>query len=97
MSDLKTETTASTGGEASALKPLLCGCGREVRYSHIKDGKKVMSCNKRVVCLTYDQQFERIRELKSESDRYKKALQKIVEINGMDYEYKAWAKEVLPT
>jgi len=47
----------------SALKPLLCGCGREVRYSHFKDGQEVMSCNKYAVCLTYEEQQEKLSEL----------------------------------
>ena len=28
----------------------LCSCGREGRYSHLKEGKEVMSCNKYRVC-----------------------------------------------
>ena len=28
----------------------LCSCGREGRYSHIIEGKEVMSCNKYRVC-----------------------------------------------
>lgn len=47
----KTELNNAT---ASALLPaagLLCGCGRPVQYSH---GDK-HSCNKRVVCPTYDE------------------------------------------
>ncbi len=51
--------------DESELKPLLCGCGKEVRYSHFKDGKEVMSCNKYTVCLTYDEQREKLQELQS--------------------------------
>lgn len=47
------------------LIPLLCGCGREVRYSHRVDDKEVMSCNKHVVCLTYEEQREKLSDLQS--------------------------------
>jgi hypothetical protein len=72
-----------------------CGCGGKLRYSHFIEGKEVLSCNKYAVCLTYDEQFSRIRELNNEALRYKSALQKITDVNGMDYEYKAWAKDAL--
>lgn len=78
-------------------KEPLCGCGRRLRYSHSKDGEELMSCNKYAVCLTYDEQFERVKELSNEMFRYKNALQKIVDVNGTDYEYKAWAKEAIAT
>lgn len=81
----------------SDLNVLLCGCGGRLRYTHFKDGKEVMSCNKYIVCLTYNEQLERIKELSNEMLRYKNALQKIVDVNGMVYEYKAWAKEGLTT
>ena len=45
------------------LTQLLCGCGREFRYSHFKDGEELMSCNKRTICLTYDEQREKLTEL----------------------------------
>ena len=80
--------------DESELNALLCGCGRRLRYSH--SGQR-MSCNKYAVCLTYDEQSERIRELSNDILRYKNYLQKIVDVNGMDYEYKAWAKECLDT
>lgn len=73
----------------------LCGCGREVRYSHGPIDSGVMSCNKRVVCMTYEEQELMINKLESENLMYKGALEKIVEVNGMDYEYRAWAKQVL--
>ena len=76
---------------------VMCGCGGKLRYSHFVDGKEVMSCNKYVVCLTYDEQFRKITELTNELLKYKAALSKIVVVNGMDYEYKAWAKEALCT
>jgi len=73
----------------------LCGCGRGLRYSHMVDDKEVMSCNKYDTCLTYDEQAERIKELSHENIRYKHGLRRISETSGMDYEYKAWAKEAL--
>jgi hypothetical protein len=79
------------------LSALLCGCGRKVRYGHFKDGEQVMSCNKYAVCLTYDQQFDLIKELQNKSLRYENTLKRIVKVNGMDYEYKAWAKAAIDT
>ena len=83
--------------DESELKPLLCGCGGKLRYSHFIDGEEVMSCNKYAVCLTYQEQFEKINSLNNEMLRYKAGLSKIVTVNAMDYEYKAWAKEALNT
>ena len=48
----------------SELMPLLCGCGRPVRYSHFKDGVKVGACNKYTVCLTYDEQRDKLQEIR---------------------------------
>ena len=73
-----------------------CGCGGELRYSHSVGGKiERMSCNKYGVCLTWEQQHNKILEMMKIMARYEKALQKIVDISAMDYEYKAWAKEGL--
>jgi hypothetical protein len=69
----------------------LCGCGNPTRYSHVVKGIEKMSCNKYIVCPTYD-------ELLAHSRRcllYEVTLQQIVDINAMDYEYRTWAKNVL--
>jgi hypothetical protein len=71
----------------------LCGCGRELRYSH--GSLDVMSCNKYAVCLTYAEQYEQIKLLKIENLKYQEVLEKIVKVNAMDYEYKAWAKQAI--
>jgi len=71
----------------------LCGCGRKLRYSH--SSLDVMSCNKYTVCLTYAEQYELIKILKIENIKYKESLEKIVRVNAMDYEYKAWAKQAI--
>ena len=71
----------------------LCGCGRKLRYSH--GYLDVMSCNKYAVCLNYDEQAKLIEELKSKNRKYESALDKIVTVNGMDYEYKSWARAAL--
>ena len=73
----------------------LCGCGRSVRYCHFTDGVERMSCNKYEVCKTYEELSDESSELRGEMLRYKNALQAIVTVNAMDYEYKAWAKEAL--
>ena len=72
-----------------------CPCGKQGRYSHNRGGKQVPSCNKHVVCLSYKEQTEKINYLYAKKVRYEIALEKIVRINGMDYEYAAWAKEAL--
>lgn len=70
-----------------------CGCGRDLRYSH--GSLDVMSCNKYVVCLTYEEQEGLIKKLTSKVNLYKSTLSKIVRVNVCDYEYKAWAREAL--
>ena len=73
-----------------------CGCGREGRYTRAgEDGLNIWACNKYQRCPTYEELTERTKSLQISELRYKTALQKIVGVNGMDYEYKAWAKEAL--
>ena len=69
-----------------------CGCGGQLRYMH---GQDRMSCNKYAVCPTYDELFEQLRAERAKSGIYGVALEKIVGVNAMDYEYKAWAKQAL--
>lgn len=73
-----------------------CGCGGDLRYSHkMEDGTERMSCNKYAVCLTWEQQHNRLREIAIENAMLKEALEKIVAVNACDYEYRAWAKEAM--
>ena len=74
---------------------MLCGCGEEGKYVHIIDGKEVYACNKYKRCLTYDEQRNKIQKLSSKLLRYERVLKQIVNVNAMDYEYKAWAKGIL--
>ena len=69
----------------------ICGCGRELRYFHGDD----MSCNKYAVCPTYDELFEQEKSARMEAHKYKTALEKVVRVNAMDYEYRAWAKNAI--
>ena len=40
----------------SALKPLLCGCGKDGRYVHFdKDSNEVYACNKYRRCMTREE------------------------------------------
>ena len=73
----------------------LCGSGNNVRYSHFKGGKQVMSCNKYTVCKSYDEQSELLVELTSKIAEYEQTLFDIVMTDAKDYEYKTWAKEAL--
>lgn len=68
-----------------------CGCGNTLRYSHFRDGVEVFSCNKYIVCPTYDELIERSKLC----FRYENALRQIVNVNAMDYEYRTWAKAAL--
>jgi len=73
----------------------MCGCGRDIRYSHMVGGELRDSCNKYTVCLTYQEQHDKLRELTNQVSIYKHVLKRIVEMDGEAYEYKAWAKGVL--
>ncbi len=73
-----------------------CGCGGELRYSHqLPDGTQTMSCNKYAVCMTWEEQHNRISFLTRENSVLTAALQTIVNTNACDYEYRAWAKAAL--
>jgi hypothetical protein len=98
MTGTTEDKTNADVGKSDLLSDLLCGCGRQVRYSHFDDnGNEVMSCNKHFVCMTYSEQYERLLALERVAARYKCALESIVSVNAMDYEYKAWAKAALAT
>lgn len=77
------------------MTDITCGCGNEGKYVHIIDGKEIYACNKYARCLTYDEQFKKIEELSDKLMKYETVLKQIVNVNAMDYEYKAWAKSVL--
>jgi len=49
------------------FKEKLCNCGKEVRYMHrAPDGTDNMSCNKRVICPSYEELYETNKELVSD-------------------------------
>ena len=56
----------------------LCPCGKSLNYSHIKDGKEVLSCTKHTLCPTYEEQNEIIRRLYEQSRTYDCALEKVL-------------------
>ena len=60
-----------------------------------EDRNEVYACNKYTRCLTYEEQQEKIRKLTRLVSIFGGALTYIVQVNGMDYEYKAWAKAAL--
>ena len=70
-----------------------CNCGKEGRYTY--GITQELSCNKYSVCLTYEELLIELKAVEKESKKYKEALEKIVRVNAMDYEYKSWAKEAL--
>ncbi len=69
-----------------------CGCGEEVRYS-TPCGRG--ACNKYARCLSYKEQELLLQELIPKTRYYELMLTKITEVNAMDYEYRAWAKEAI--
>lgn len=73
----------------------ICGCGEPNRYNHLRDGVEVMSCNKYIVCPTYQECITEISKLRAKVSKYHRAITKIVNVNAMDYEYKTWAKGAL--
>jgi hypothetical protein len=63
--------------DESELNALLCGCGRQIRYSHFKNGVEVGSCNKHIVCPTYDELSENLRIANNKLSKYQKAINDI--------------------
>lgn len=78
------------------IKDGMCGCGRVGKYSIFSESKDITySCNKRRRCPDYAE-LELINDdLVSNYRHCKSSLQKIVDVNGMGYEYKTWAKSAL--
>ena len=70
----------------------LCNCGKTIKYSHL-DGQ--YSCNKHVVCPTYEELADRHKVYKSAGLRYEHVLNRIVKEDGEAFEYKAWALAIL--
>ena len=56
------------------MTELKCNCGRQVRYSHFKDGVEVMSCNKHITCPTYEDQRERLSEIEIKYNQLLRAV-----------------------
>lgn len=73
-----------------------CGCGLPAKYYTFSDVTASQgSCNKYGRCMSYDDLLAEQRRLTKDLVKYYKALTKIVEVDGMDYEYKAWAKAAI--
>ena len=64
-------------GSESELSDLLCGCGRKVKYYHFKDGVEVGSCNKHIICPTYNELSEGLRIANNNLSKYQKAINNI--------------------
>lgn len=74
----------------------VCGCGKPLRYSHmLPDGTERMSCNKYIICPTYDELLAQRDQFRRKMLQYEATLKQIVNVNAMDYEYRAWAKNIL--
>jgi len=83
-------------GDSVTSNGVLCGCGKQGRYTRIdEDGNETWACNKYQRCKSYEELRTIARNLEIEARVYRHHLEKIVSVNAMDYEYKAWAKEAL--
>lgn len=75
-----------------------CGCGGPLLYSHnTPNGEQRQSCNKYMVCMTWDEQNKALYSLMVENKKMRAVLEKIASVNACDYEYRTWAKEALNT
>ena len=52
-----------------------CNCGKEVKYMIVRDGEEFNSCNKHMVCPTYQELSERVAELNHELFLYRSAIE----------------------
>lgn len=68
-----------------------CNCGNPIRYSH-KDGN---SCNKYVICPTYDELRREHEYYRRISLMYANTLTTMKNTNACDHEYRTWAKNAL--
>lgn len=57
-----------------------CNCGRDVRYTHIVDGKEFWSCNKHILCPTYDELIEEVRNGRLELAKSNKKLKTLIDV-----------------
>lgn len=75
----------------------LCNCGKPTRYSRMVDGEERSSCNKHMMCATYEQLRERLQTTMNMMLSYEVVLQKMASVDtyAEEYQYKTWAKEVL--
>lgn len=74
----------------------LCRCGRPGKYAHINtNGQEVYGCNKYQLCLTYNEQLDKIKDIGNKLLIYEQTLKNIVNINAMTNSYKIWAKNAL--
>lgn len=66
-----------------------CGCGKEGRYIHMRDGVETYSCNKYLRCLTY----EELLVSNINSDRYVWAYRNFVNAIDDYFEYRCESKK----
>lgn len=73
-----------------------CNCGKTVRYTHIKNGEAVGSCNKHRVCPAYEELLEQVDKMRiyrdiartlavyrEDTDVYRKALSHLKALEGV--------------
>lgn len=71
------------------LENAKCGCGKDGRYIHIRDGVEVLSCNKYQRCSTYEDLLISNRN----SDRYTWAYRNFVNAIDDYFEYRCESKK----
>jgi len=61
---------------------MACNCGRPVRYSIFKNGVEKLSCNKRVICPTYEELTKDLNRTKAILALYTKTINRIDDYFG---------------
>lgn len=70
----------------------VCNCGNPIRYFHLSGQS---SCNKYMVCPSYEDLREEHKYYRKVSQMYLNTLNVIKNTNACDYEYRSWAKNAI--
>ncbi len=71
-----------------------CNCGRQIKYSHFKDGVEKGSCNKHIICPTYLELQRDLHKSNLALSRYKYTVNKIDDYFECSMESKKDQKKV---
>jgi len=73
---------------------MVCNCGRQIRYSHLKDGVNVGSCNKHIICPTYEELQRDLHAANVHLSKYQKTINLIDDYFEYSMESKKDQKKV---